>query len=398
MTGQPGRSAIGVAVVGVGYMGAIHARTYAAEPRAHLVGVYDARADTARSVAAEVGAAAFASLDELLDRPEVEAVSICTPDADHVEPTLAALAAGKHVLLEKPIATTMADADRIVAAAETAAGQLMVAQIVRFDPRYVRVKRMLDDGALGDPISLHARRITSSASQENLRGRVSVQLFLGIHDYDTIRWLTGREFVQVHTEARSGMLAAKGYAVEDVAFTVGRLEGGAVACVESGWVLPPEIPRGGDIKLEVIGTGGTARVDLVEQGLAVCRTGERYERPSFGHAIGEEIADFLDGIAAGRQPSVTAADGRASLQVALAAIRSSELGAPVRPDRGLLDPHLKGSGRGLPPYPPSASGVSPATGSAAPPSLGRCARVFRRKEPTGRRSPWRPDHGSRTPQ
>jgi predicted dehydrogenase len=322
---------IGVAVIGVGYMGAIHARAYAAEPRAHLAGVFDARADTARSVAAEVGAAAFASLDELLDRPEVEAVSICTPDADHVEPTLAALAAGKHVLLEKPIATTLADADRIVAAAATAAGQLMVAQIVRFDPRYVRVKRMLDDGALGDPISLHARRITSSASQDNLRGRVSVQLFLGIHDYDTIRWLTGREFVHVHTEARSGLLAAKGYAVEDVAFTVGRLEGGAVACVESGWVLPPEIPRGGDIKLEVIGTGGTARVDLVEQGLAVCLTGERYERPSFGHAIGEEIADFLDGIAAGRQPSVTAADGRASLQVALAAIRSSELGAPVRP-------------------------------------------------------------------
>ena len=323
---------IGVAVIGVGYMGAIHARAYAAEPRAHLAGVFDAHPDTARSVAAEVGAAAFASLDELLDRPEVEAVSICTPDADHVEPTLAALAADKHVLLEKPIATTMADADRIVAAAaQTAAGQLMVAQIVRFDPRYVRVKRMIDDGALGEPISLHARRITSSASQDNLRGRVSVQLFLGIHDYDTIRWLTGREFVHVHTEARSGLLAAKGYAVEDVAFTVGRLEGGAVACVESGWVLPREIPRGGDIKLELIGTGGTARVDLVEQGLAVCRTGERYERPSFGHAIAEEIVDFLDGIAAGRQPSVTADDGRASLQVALAAIRSSELGRPVRP-------------------------------------------------------------------
>ena len=332
MTGQPGRSAIGVAVVGVGYMGAIHARTYAAEPRAHLVGVYDARADTARSVAAEVGAAAFASLDELLHRPEVEAVSICTPDADHVEPTLAALAAGKHVLLEKPIATTMADADRIVAAAETAAGQLMVAQIVRFDPRYVRVKRMLDDGALGDPISLHARRITSSASQENLRGPACrCNCSWASTTTTPSAGLTGREFVQVHTEARSGMLAAKGYAVEDVAFTVGRLEGGAVACVESGWVLPPEIPRGGDIKLEVIGTGGTARVDLVEQGLAVCLTGERYERPSFGHAIGEEIADFLDGIAAGRQPSVTADDGRASLQVALAAIRSSELGAPVRP-------------------------------------------------------------------
>ena len=332
MTGRPSGSAIGVAVVGVGYMGAIHARTYAAEPRAHLVGVFDACPDTARSVAAEVGAAAFAGLDELLARSDVEAVSICTPDADHVEPTLAALAAGKHVLLEKPIATTMADADRIVAAADTAAGQLMVAQIVRFDPRYVRVKRMLDDGALGDPISLHARRITSSASQDNLRGRVSVQLFLGIHDYDTIRWLTGREFEQVHTEARSGLLAARGYAVEDVAFTVGRLDGGAVACVESGWVLPREIPRGGDIKLEVIGTRGTARVDLVEQGLAFCLAGERYERPSFGHAIAEEIEDFLAGIAAGRQPSVSAADGRASLQVALATIRSSEIGRPVRPD------------------------------------------------------------------
>ena len=332
MTGRAGGAAIGVAVVGVGYMGAIHARTYAAEPRAHLVGLFDARPDTARSVADETGAAAFAGLDELLARSDVEAVSICTPDADHVEPTLAALAAGKHVLLEKPIATTMADADRIVAATETSLGQLMVAQIVRFDPRYVRVKRMLDDGALGDPISLHARRITSSASQDNLRGRVSVQLFLGIHDYDAIRWLTGCEFAQVHTEARSGLLAAQGYAVEDVAFTVGRLEGGAVACVESGWVLPREIPRG-DIKLEVIGTAGTARVDLVEQGLAVCLTGERYERPSFGHAIAEEIEDFLEGIAAGRQPSVTAAEGRASLQVALAAIRSAELGTPVRPDR-----------------------------------------------------------------
>ncbi len=332
MSGQPGSSPIGVAVVGAGYMGAIHARTYAAEPRACLVGVFDARPDTARSVAEEVGATAFASLDELLERRDVEAVSICTPDAGHVQPTLAALAAGKHVLLEKPIATTMADADRIVAAAERAAGQLMVAQIVRFDPRYVRVKRMLDDGALGDPISLHARRITSSASQDNLRGRVSVQLFLGIHDYDVIRWLTGCEFVQVHTEARSGLLASQGYAVEDVAFTVGRLHGGSVACVESGWVLPREIPRGGDIKLEVIGTGGTARVDLVEQGLAVCRTGERYERPSFGHAIGEEIVDFLEGIAAGRQPSVTADDGRASLHVALAAIRSAELGRPVSPD------------------------------------------------------------------
>lgn len=331
MTGRAGGAAIGVAVVGVGYMGAIHARTYAAEPRAHLVGVFDARPDTARSVADEAGAAAFASLEELLDRRDVEAVSICTPDAGHVEPTLAALAAGKHVLLEKPIATTMADADRIVTAAETASGQLMVAQIVRFDPRYVRVKRMLDDGALGAPISLHARRITSSASQDNLRGRVSVQLFLGIHDYDAIRWLTGREFVQVHTEARNGLLAAKGYDVEDVAFTVGRLDGGAVACVESGWVLPREIPLG-DIKLEVIGTRGTARVDLVEQGLAVCLAGERYERPSFGHAIAEEIQDFLEGIAAGRQPSVTAAEGRASLQVALAAIRSAEIGTPVRPD------------------------------------------------------------------
>ena len=323
--------AIGVAVIGVGYMGAIHARAYAAEPRARLLGVFDARADTARAVASEVSATAFGSLEELLDRPEVEAVSICTPDADHVEPTLAALEAGKHVLLEKPIATTMEDADRIVAAAATAAGQLMVAQIVRFDPRYVRVKRMLDDGELGEPISLHARRITSSASQDNLRGRVSVQLFLGIHDYDVIRWLTGREFERVHAEAKSGMLAARGYAVEDVAFTVGRLEGGAVACVESGWALPREIPRGGDIKLEVIGTGGTARVDLVEQGLAVCVSGGRYERPSFGHAIGEQIVDFLDGVAAGRPPSVSAAEGRASLQVALAAIRSAELGRPITP-------------------------------------------------------------------
>jgi predicted dehydrogenase len=323
-------SKVGVGVIGVGYMGAIHARAYAAEPRARLIGVFDTNADSAQSVASEVGTAMFNSMDDLLSRPEVEAVSVCTPDANHVEPTLIALDAGKHVLLEKPIATTIRDADQIVTAAKNAPGQLMVAHIVRFDPRYVRVKQLLDDGKLGDPISLHARRITSRASQENLRGRVSAQLFLGIHDYDTIRWLTGQEFLRVHTEARSGMLVAKGYHVEDVAFTVARLEKGTIACVESGWSLPLEIPSA-DIKLEIIGTGGTARIDLSDQGLGVCVNEGRYEKSSFGHAIGEEITDFLQGITTGRQPSISATEGRESLQVALAAIRSSELGTPIRP-------------------------------------------------------------------
>jgi predicted dehydrogenase len=321
-----------LALVGCGAIAGYHARAIRSIDRIEIAAAIDPKREAAESLAEEYGVGAFATIEEAAAAADFDAVDIMTPHDLHEALTEQALALGKHVLLEKPIATTMADADRIVAAAETSPGQLMVAQIVRFDPRYVRVKRMLDDGALGDPISLHARRITSSASQDNLRGRVSVQLFLGIHDYDAIRWLTGREFAQVHTEARSGLLAARGYDVEDVAFTVGRLDGGAVACVESGWVLPREIPRGGDIKLEVIGTGGTARVDLVEQGLAVCLAGERYVRPSFGHAIAEEIVDFLDGIAACRQPSVTAAEGRASLQVALAAIRSAELGRPVRPD------------------------------------------------------------------
>lgn len=99
-------SAIGVGVIGVGYMGALHARAYAAEPRARLVGVFDSKANAARSVASMADTTTFNSLDEMLSQKDVEAVSICTPDAHHVEPTLAALNVNKHVLLEKPIATS----------------------------------------------------------------------------------------------------------------------------------------------------------------------------------------------------------------------------------------------------------------------------------------------------
>lgn len=317
-----------VAVVGVGFMGMQHVEAYARNLAAKLAAVVDVREQRAREVAERFGAQAFTNTQEMVEKSDVQAVSICTDDERHLEPALVCLAAGKHVLLEKPIATTLEDADKIIGAAERAGVKFLVGHIVRFDPRYAHVKARVDSGELGELEAVFARRLNHVGSQDILRGRVSVLSFLGVHDFDYVRWLSGSEPVRVYTESVGKVHRAAGYDIEDHTFTLIRFANDMVACVEAGWVLPNVHPRKADFKLEVIGTRGMAQVDLFSYDL-VLGTERGWEVPRIGHAIDPEVTHFLDCILNDTPPLVSGKDGREALRLSLAAQESARTGRIV---------------------------------------------------------------------
>ena len=315
-------------VIGVGYMGLIHAGAYSTLPEAELAGVTDADEGRAREVAGRLGVHLYATTAEMVADSEIEAVSVCTNDEQHLEPTLAALAAGKHVLLEKPIATTLSDADRIIQAASESKGSLLVGHILRFEKRYARAALEVQNRAIGDVVSIYARRIGAASTQDTLKGRVSVLSFLGVHDFDICRWIVGSRATRVYAESRKGLLASQGYDVEDQAFTTIRFESNALACVEVGWVLPESHPRRGSFQLEIVGTRGSIDLDLTASGIAVCDdTG--YRLPNFGHGIEGELRHFLACARGDVEPLVDGPAGRDALEISLAAQRSAETGLPV---------------------------------------------------------------------
>jgi predicted dehydrogenase len=323
-----GMDPVKVAVVGAGLMGAQHAEAYSLNRSAQILAVVDVREDVARRVADRFAARAYGDVSEMLAETDVDAVSICTSDAQHTAPALACFAAGKHVLLEKPIATTLSEADEIIQAAEKAGVKFLMGQIVRFDPAYAHVQARLSRGELGELEAVFARRLNHVGSQDTLQGRVSVLSFLGVHDFDYILWLSGSKPVRVYTESVAKVHKAAGRDVEDHTFTLIRFANGVVACVEAGWVLPDSHPRRADFKLEVIGSHGMAQVDLLGGGLAVC-TERGWELPPMGQALDAEIAHFLDCILDDRQPLVSGEDGREALRLSLAAEESARTGRIV---------------------------------------------------------------------
>lgn len=318
-----------VGVIGVGFMGSQHAEMYASMDSVGLAGVANIRSERAKEVADPLNVKAYQSVDELLADPDIEAVSVCTNYESHVEPTLAALEAGKHVLLEKPIATTLEDADLIMSAVEAQEKCFLVGHTLRFEQRYVEAARQVAAGEIGEIVSIFARRIGAASTQEGLRGRVSVLSFLGVHDFDICCWLAASPAVRVYSEARIGMLASRGYNVEDQAFTLISFENNIVACVESGWILPDVHPRRGEFRLDITGTIGTISLDLTSAGISVCGK-QGYRLPKlFGHGLEHEIRHFLRCVRGQESPRVKAQDARNALELSLAAQESVQTNKPV---------------------------------------------------------------------
>lgn len=328
-----------VAVIGVGFMGSMHARLYASMPDVALIAVADPVQARAEQVAAQTGCRPYADYQELLTRERPDAVSICTLETQHVEPAVACAQGGVHMFIEKPLASTLDGADRIIRAAADHRVKVGVGYLLRFDPRYSAVKERLQSGELGDVIHIHARRNSPRTEGPRRYGsQLELPLHVSVHDLDLILWyLEGRRPLSLYAAASRKALADLG--IDDTVMAVVTFEGGTVVGVESSWALPPASATKLDARFELLGTRGMAEVDVSDTGLHLV-TEAGTQLPDMVHwpavrgrivgPVREELVDFVAAIHAGRDPLVTPQQARESLRLALAMIASTRSGEVVR--------------------------------------------------------------------
>jgi UDP-N-acetyl-2-amino-2-deoxyglucuronate dehydrogenase len=339
----------GLGIVGTGVIAETHAAAIAALPGATLLAVTDLVPERAAAFAQAHACAAEPDLDALLARADIDVVSVCVPSGRHAEVGCRVAAAGKHLIVEKPIDVTLAAADALIGAARAAGVVMTVISQHRFDPGLTELRRLLEAGALGRLVQGDAstKWYRSQAYYDSAAWRGTWALDggalmnQGIHYLDLLRWSMG-PVAEV-----SAVCATEAHEMEaeDVALAVLRFASGAVGTVTASTVVFPGFAQ----RLEVSGTDGTVviedgeiahrafRAEAPDPGLRGTRAAVGAAVPATGadaaalatasHAA--QIADLLAAVDQGREPSVTGADGRAALELVLAVYQSAREGTTV---------------------------------------------------------------------
>ncbi|MCY3717417.1 MAG: Gfo/Idh/MocA family oxidoreductase [Chloroflexi bacterium] len=267
---------VGFGLIGAGIVGgAWHAHVYHHMPRAELVAICDLNEARAREVADRYGVAhVYTDYRDLLARDDIAAVSIATPDFAHREIAIAAAQAGKHILVEKPIATTSEDAYAIVAAAEKAGVKLMVDYHNRANPAFVSARQAVQAGELGELRYIYARLSNTTFVPTQMlpwAAQSSALWFLASHMLDMACWLLGDKPSRVYAVSRSGVLQSLGIDTQDFHIAIVEFAGGAVLTLENAWILPETEPNVFNLKMELLGSQGSLYINTSDN-----RTVEKY--------------------------------------------------------------------------------------------------------------------------
>jgi predicted dehydrogenase len=332
------RTPLGVGVIGMGVMGKSFAQICVQQWEAKLIGVSDVVEEAGKAAAATYDVPFYNDWNDLVARPDVQAIIVATPESVHVEPTIAALERGKGVLVEKPIADNTADAMKMIAVAERTKGVLLVGHVQRFITQYAMAKQLVDEGKIGDVQYIQTRKLNGKSAQNRLQGRSSLPMFLGVHDYDIVRWFAGSEPARVYAESQFVVLKKLGYNVEDTNMAMITFKNGALAACETGWILPAGHPNTSDHRLWIQGTDGRIDIELFNQGMVVAMN-DRTNIPGVafmprvdGDIRGpfiEELKHFLACIRDGVDLKITPRDALVALQIAEAVTESARTHMPV---------------------------------------------------------------------
>jgi predicted dehydrogenase len=352
------RKSLGIAVVGAGRIGGLRARLAAEYPAVNFIAVSDADPTRARDLAREVGAQ-FHSGDNLaaISRPEVNAVIVATSEGEHVQPVMQALERGKAVLVEKPIALTLAEADRIAAEAEKRKANLRVGYSRRYKDRYLIAKEQVVQGRVGKIVGA-AARVYNSRSQafamlKRDPGATPVVDALTYY-VDLVNWLLeGARVTEVYARGQKGVLKAAGHDTDDVNWAILTYSDGTVANLGVSYALPEKYPAlGHAARVEVLGTEGVMILDddhtdqlmYTEKGvphvylpdhsvnMVFLQSGTPgdWALGEFWGPIANETRAWLDHLALGKPCALaTAREARRTLEVTLAIERSAASGRPV---------------------------------------------------------------------
>ncbi len=310
---------LGVAVVGAGFWGRNHARNLRELAETQLIAVCDRDEAKAKAVAELFGVEAYGDSRRLLKRSDIEAVTVCTWSTNLAKETLRALKAGKHVLVEKPMANNLQEAKRIVDLARRNQLTLMTGFLMRFIPGVQRIKEAIGKGEIGKLVYCTARRV--SQWPERI-GDVGVVKDLAIHDIDITRYLSDSDPVQVY--AKAGSFRHRKF--EDHAQILLTFKGGTTAFIEANWLTPYKIR-----KLTVTGSEAIMTLDYITQEITIETAGQtlapRYE---VKEPLKLELQHFANSILNNKEPIVTGSDGLKALQIADAALISAQKGTAIK--------------------------------------------------------------------
>jgi len=327
---------VNLAVIGAGFMGSVYAQICAELTGTNLIGIVDVDRKLSEKWAKKLETQAFTDVHDILRIPELDGVIVSTPEDYHTDPVISSANAKKHILVEKPIAATIEDADSMIETAKRNDVKLMVVFNSRFDSKYVVAKDAIEDGKIGEVISVKTKRNVSIDRPYRLEGRTTPLFYLGVHDFDLMRWLLETEVVRVYAEATRKRLNE--YQVDDTIIATLKFKNGAIGLFETCWVLPKSMPSGFNSDLEIIGTKGVVRVDSFYQGVTLGNNdGWFYPATStfneiHGRIVGNlelQVAHFVDCIKFDRNPLISGEDGKKALEIALAIMRSKETGQIV---------------------------------------------------------------------
>lgn len=318
------REKIGVAVIGTGFWGRNHARVFNELPNTELKAVCDIDMERARNTAEKFGIEGYKDSEKMLKRGDIEAVSVCTWSTNLSVTAINALKAGKHVLVEKPMANTVNQARRTIKIAEKNERYLMVGFIERFNPGVQRVKDLIEKGKIGSFVSATARRV--SQWPERI-GDVGVVKDTAIHDIDVMRYLFAKDPIAVY--AIAGNLRHKKF--EDYAQIMLTFERGKTAFIEANWLTPYKIRN-----LLITGSEAIMNLSYITQEITVETAGQSLTpRQEWREPLKLELQHFADSIINNEAPLVSGVDGLKALLIAEGALKSAIKNKAIKLNYGI---------------------------------------------------------------
>lgn len=325
--------------VGILSVAHLHAAAYVgnlrANPNVQFVGIADEERERGEQFAAEFGAPFIDSYQSLI--AQSDAVIVCSENSRHFPLVKMAAEARKHVLCEKPLATTIEDARAMVKLCRDNGVRLMTAFPMRFSTPLVEVKRTLDSGVLGRIYGCNTtnqgscpKHVRSWFVDKELAGGGAVADHT-VHVTDVLRWFFQEEVTEVYAETNH-ILYADEAEVETGGLIMLTFANGTFASIDCSWSKPRYYPTWGGVTLEMVGEQGLVTADAFKQNITVYSHQNNRGQYNFWGSDADQamIDEFVDAILHDREPTVTGEDGLKAVEVVLAAYQSAESGAPVR--------------------------------------------------------------------
>jgi len=314
-----------------------HAHSYATclkkVPGVEIVGIYDDNVARGEEAAQQHNVAFFAAADALLDQTP-DGIIICAENANHRLLVEKVAGRTRYILCEKPIATTLADAQAIIDACAATHTKLQIAFPVRFAPPVQWLKETLDAGSLGRILAVQTTNHGSMPGgwfvNQTLAGGGAV-IDHTVHVIDLLRWFWRTEVSEVYAEIGESLLHPN-LGIDDAGLLSFKLANGVYGTLDTSWSRPASYTTWGDVKIEVTAEQGVVFVDAFKQNLTVSSDGIGKTRwQNWGSSMDQGlINDFIDMIRTERTPSITGEDGLRALEVALAAYQSAKSGQVVQ--------------------------------------------------------------------